>query len=97
MNRFITIILVMSTISALIISFAWLLPAYVRLQKTRSRVYELQRFLDQKKAECLEKNQNLNDINGHNPKVIEKIVREKYGLCKPGEVIYTYDPERFNP
>jgi cell division protein FtsB len=53
----------------------------------------IQRLLGQKKGECLEKNQLLNDITGQNPKAIEKIVREKYGMCKPGEVIYNNGSE----
>jgi cell division protein FtsB len=55
----------------------------------------LQRVLDQKKSECLEKNRLQNDIDAHAAKAVEKVAREKYNLCRPGEVIYTYDSEPF--
>lgn len=97
MNRFLKIIFIVVLVTAIIMSFACLLPAYIHRQKMKTKVDILQKILNQKKAECLEKNQLLNDLNGHSPKAIEKIVREKYRMCKPGEVIYTYDPETFNP
>jgi cell division protein FtsB len=95
MNRFLKIIYVVAIVTALVLSFALLFPAYVHQRKMRAKVDMLEKLLDRKKAECLEKNQLLNDIRGQNPKTIEKIVREKYGMCKPGEVIYTYDPNTF--
>lgn len=95
MNRFIQIIYVVTLVTAFILAFACLFPAYIQRQKMRAKVNILQKILDQKKAECLEKNQQKNDIDANAPKAIEKVAREKYKLCKPGEVIYTYELESF--
>ena len=73
----------------MIISFVFLIPAYTQLQKKKSRVDELQKKLEEIQAECLELRQLFSDLES-NPKAVEKIAREKFGLCKRDEVIYIY-------
>jgi cell division protein FtsL len=73
----------------IIISFVLIFPAYTNMQKMKSKKDELQKKLEEKQAECLELRQLFSDLES-NPKAVEKIAREKFGLCKRDEVIYIY-------
>ncbi|HBC86119.1 MAG TPA: hypothetical protein DCZ94_04105 [Lentisphaeria bacterium] len=73
----------------IIISFVLLFPAYTNLKKVKSSNEELKKELEEKQAECLELRQLFNDLES-NPKAVEKVAREKFGLCKRDEVIYIY-------
>ena len=73
----------------IVISFVLLFPAYTHLQKMKVKKDELQKKLEEKQAECLELRQLFSDLEA-NPKAVEKVAREKFGLCKRDEVIYIY-------
>ena len=73
----------------IIISFVLLFPAYTNLKKVKSSNEDLKKKLEEKQAECLELRQLFNDLES-NPKAVEKVAREKFGLCKRDEVIYIY-------
>jgi cell division protein FtsL len=73
----------------IVISFVLIFPAYTHLQKMKDKKDELQKKLEEKQAECLELRQLFSDLES-NPKAVEKIAREKFGLCKRDEVIYIY-------
>jgi len=73
----------------LIISFVLIIPAYTNLQKKKSENEDLKKKLEEKKAECLELRQLFSDLET-NPKAVEKVAREKFGLCRRDEVIYIY-------
>ncbi len=72
-----------------IVSFVILVPVYTNLQKVRSNNEDLKKKLEEKQAECLELRQLFSDLES-NPKAVEKVAREKFGLCKRDEVIYIY-------
>lgn len=93
MQRILTLILYGLISALIVISFVLLLPAYHNLEKMKTRVNELETQLARKKAEYLELRQLLYDLK-HNPKAVEKVAREKFGLCKKDEIIYTYDPDK---
>jgi cell division protein FtsB len=80
----------------IIISFVLIFPAYTHLQKMKSKKDELQNRLEEKQAECLELRQLFSDLES-NPKAVEKIAREKFGLCKRDEVIYIYKTKVQSP
>ncbi|HBC89251.1 MAG TPA: hypothetical protein DCZ94_20110 [Lentisphaeria bacterium] len=94
MGRFLKAIYLVLLLGAVIVASAMLLPAYSNLRATRARVAGLHKTLDEKQSSCLGKNKLLDEIRTGDPRTIEKIAREKFKLCRPGEVIYVYDPER---
>ena len=55
----------------------------------RKQVQQVERLLQEKKAERNKLNKLVYDLN-HDPATIEKVAREKFGLCKPNEKIYKY-------
>jgi len=73
----------------IIVSFVVIFPAYTNLQKKKSNNEDLKRKLEEKQAECLELRQLFSDLDT-NPKAVEKVAREKFGLCRRDEVIYIY-------
>jgi len=73
----------------IIISFVVIFPAYTNLQKKKSDNEALKKKLEEKQAECLELRQLFSDLDT-NPKAVEKVAREKFGLCRRDEVIYIY-------
>lgn len=74
----------------LIAAAAMILPEYRKNQRIKAQLSELNRELDNKKAEAVKLNQEVHDLQT-TPEAIEKIAREKFGLCKPGETILKYD------
>lgn len=92
MQRVLTLMLYALITALIVVSFVLLLPAYHNLEKMKVRVAELETQLARKKAEYLELRQLLYNLK-HNPKAVEKVAREKFGLCKKDEIIYTYAPD----
>lgn len=95
MKSFLKAIYMALLMAVIILAFSIILPAYVQLKKMRGRIDELKSLLAEKEAKCLEMDRRLKDIEANDPKTIEKIAREKYGMCKPGEVIYRYEAAPF--
>ncbi|MFZ2653858.1 MAG: septum formation initiator family protein [Victivallales bacterium] len=89
MDKFLKLVYVAVTAIILIISFVLIIPAYTNLQKKKSDNEDLKKKLDEKQAECLELRQLFSDLDT-NPKAVEKVAREKFGLCRRDEVIYIY-------
>ena len=89
MEKFIKLLYLALFAILVVISFVLIFPAYTNLQKMKDKKDELQKKLEEKQAECLELRQLFSDLES-NPKAVEKVAREKFGLCKRDEVIYIY-------
>jgi len=89
LDKFLKLIYLAVFAIIVIIAFVLLLPAYTNLKKVKASNEELRKKLEEKQTECLELRQLFNDLES-NPKAVEKVAREKYGLCKRDEVIYIY-------
>lgn len=64
-------------------------PHKMKREAMRKQVQQVERLLQEKKAERNKLNKLVYDLN-HDPATIEKVAREKFGLCKPNEKIYKY-------
>ncbi len=76
----------------LLVAFAVLMPAYKKMKEKQSEIYELEKQLAEKKAEIQELKEELNGLDS-NPDTVEKVAREKYNLCREGEIVYKYSNE----
>ena len=73
----------------LVVSGILVLPAYRKYKQTKQEVFSLQADLDRVRAEHLTLQQEIHDLQ-HKASAVEKVAREKYHLCRDGEVIYIY-------
>jgi len=70
------------------ILFVW--PVYKKYVKMRDYVSELNEELSSKSAECIDLNREVHDLE-HKPSAAEKVAREKYNLCREGEIVLKYE------
>lgn len=73
-----------------ITSIVFVTPVYRKHEEMKKRLNYLEEELARKNAECVKLNRLVHDMR-HDPETVEKIAREKFGLCRPGEIIYKYD------
>jgi len=68
----------------------FLVPAYTRYKQTRRTVTELQESLEAQELEIQRLRQELVALRT-DYRAIERVAREKFGLCREGEKIYHFD------
>jgi len=74
----------------LIVSSAILIwPVYRKYQKRKMIVSELREQAALKTAECVKLNKEVYGLE-HKPAIVEKVAREKFGLCQEGESVMRY-------
>jgi cell division protein FtsB len=64
-------------------------PVHRKYQKMESKAAALNEELAAKNAECIRLNKLVSDLES-NPRAVEKVAREKFGLCKDGELVLKY-------
>ena len=74
----------------LVFSLIFVWPAYKKYSKLRDFVAELNEELNAKSAECIALNREVHDLE-HRPSAAEKVAREKFNLCREGELVLKYD------
>ena len=89
MGKVLTAVIYVLLVLVLIVSGILELPAYQKFKHTKQDVANLRADLDRVKGEYLTLQQEVHDLQ-HNASAVEKVAREKYHLCRDGEVIYIY-------
>jgi cell division protein FtsB len=83
-------------VALLIISSAVLiLPVYRKYQKRQTILSKLKEQATLKTAECIKLNQEVYKLQ-HSGEAVEKVAREKFGLCREGETIMRYKESKNN-
>lgn len=67
-----------------------LYPVYLKKEKLRESNYKLHEQLKLKEYKRAELSRDLYALNNE-PYMVEKVAREKFRLCKEGEIILFYD------
>ena len=67
------------------------LPVYRQFKVREEKVAQLREQTALKTAECMRLHQEVSALK-HDPRAIEKVAREKFGLCRKGELIMEYNP-----
>jgi len=89
MGKVLTAVIYVLLALVLVVSGILVLPAYRKYKQTKQEVFSLRADLDRVKGEYLTLQQEVHDLQ-HNASAVEKVAREKYHLCRDGEVIYIY-------
>ena len=82
-------------VAVIIIVFSLLLiwPVHLKYRKMKASVDSLNDALEKKTAECVKLNKEVQELESE-PKAVEKVAREKFNMCKEGEVILKYDVKK---
>jgi cell division protein FtsB len=72
------------------VAMYFLLPAYTKYRETRSAVRELEQDLAEQQLEVQRLRRELDALRT-DYRAIERVAREKFGLCREGEEIYHFD------
>jgi cell division protein FtsL len=80
-------IIILIVISAAVM----VLPVYRQFKIREEKVALLREQTALKTAESMRLHQEVNDLT-RDPRAIEKVAREKFGLCGKGELIMEYNP-----
>lgn len=83
---FVYLIIAVILLSA--IALIW--PVHKAHERMKNNVQALNEDLAMKSAECAKLNKSVHDLDS-DPKTVEKVAREKFGLCKDGELIMKYE------
>ena len=73
-----------------------LLPAYADYARTQEAVAELERSLRQQELEIQDLRRQIGDLRTDR-RAVERVAREKFGMCREGEKIYHFDPVEESP
>ncbi len=69
----------------------FLLPAYTHYRESRMTVNKLEQSLGEQRMEIQRLRKEITDLK-HDYRAIERVAREKWGLCRDNETIYHFDP-----
>ena len=86
-NFIIYFIVILIVISAAIL----VLPVYQQFKLHQAKVARLREETALKTAECIRLHEEINALKT-SPRAIEKVAREKFGMCRKGELIIKYPP-----
>jgi cell division protein FtsB len=84
-------IIILIVISAAVM----VLPVYRQFKLREEKVAQLRIQTALKTAESMRLHQEVSDLT-RDPRAIEKVAREKFGLCRKGELIMEYNPAPTN-
>lgn len=73
----------------IVFSLILIWPVHRKHSIMARKVESLEKEFEAKNAQCASLNKEVKDLES-NPKAVEKVAREKFNLCKEGEVILKY-------
>jgi len=73
-----------------------LVPVFTDYRQTRESLYEIRQELERQDREMQVLKREITALRS-DPKAIERVAREKFGLCKDGEKVYHFDAPPAEP
>ncbi|QSH42311.1 septum formation initiator family protein [Lentisphaerota bacterium ZTH] len=67
-----------------------ILPVYRKYQKRRTVLNQLKEQAELRTIECIQLNKEVHGLENSSEEV-EKVAREKFGLCRKGETVMQYE------
>jgi len=89
-----SVIIVFILIIVIIAGFVLLTPPYAQISELRNEISALEKLQQQQREEIEFLQKEIDALRLNDPKAVEKIAREKFGYCRPGEEIYQVDIEK---
>jgi cell division protein FtsB len=77
----------------LVFSLILIWPVERKRKKMQTQVDALNKELADKTAQTIKLRKDVDGLE-NDPEAVEKVAREKFNLCKPGEVILKYDKKK---
>lgn len=90
LKRVVTIFLFVLLIVIFVFALTLFSPAMKRTHEVEQKLEEQQMILEQKKTERIALLREVHDLE-RNPTAAEKVARERFGMCKDGEIVIKYD------
>lgn len=87
-------IIIFIIILAIIAGFGLLTPPYSQISELRREISLLEKIQKEQREEIELLQKEIDALRLNNPKAVEKIAREKFGYCRPGEEVYQVDLEK---
>ena len=82
-------------VAFLVVVAVWYLPVIQRNERMRKRLVQLDAQI-QKAEETKKQLKNASDALMHDPKAVERLVRERFGYARPGETVIRFGPPATN-
>ncbi len=92
LNKILTWLLLLGCAILFAVGLAILVPKHDKMKKMQDAISSLDGKLALEKAELQRMKEEYRDLHS-DPDTVEKIAREKYNLCRNGEIVYRYSPE----
>lgn len=92
-NNIISLFFYLVAVIVIVFSLLLIWPVHMKYRKMKSNVDTLNETLEKKTAECVKLNKEVQELETE-PKAVEKVAREKFNMCKEGEVILKYDNKK---
>lgn len=70
-------------------SIIQIIPVYLQKRQAEKTIQEKQQVLEKVQDEYRSIQQQIHDLE-HSPAAVERVAREKFNYCRPGETIYVY-------
>ncbi len=70
-------------------SIIQIIPVYLQKRQAEKTIQEKQQVLEKVQDEYRSIQQQIHDLE-HSPAAVERVAREKFNYCRPGETIYIY-------
>ena len=87
-----TLLIVFALACLAIAAAVWLGPVYRDNRATREAITNLGCSLDRQAREIERLNRELRELRT-DYRAIERVARERFGMCRPGEEVYHFEPE----
>ena len=86
---------VLSLLAGVVLVVGWYLPLINQNERMRHKVLELTEHIQQEE-ETSRKLKSSIDALQHDPKTLERLIREKLGYAKPGETVVRFEEPATN-
>jgi cell division protein FtsB len=87
-----SLVLPLLFLALLAAGLVFVFPAYMEYRRTRDQVSQLKSKVRQQELQISELRDDLEALRS-DYRAVERVAREKFGLCKDGEKIYRFEAE----
>jgi cell division protein FtsB len=86
---------ILALLAGLTLVVGWYLPLIQQNERMRAEILKKNEQIQQEEETSRKLKASIEDLQ-HDPKTVERLVREKLGYAKPGETVVRFDPPATN-
>ena len=72
-------------------AFVWLTPALSDIRNLQEELHTLQMKHEAQEQEVAQLQKEIDDLRSGKPQAVERVAREKFGYCRPGEEVFHFE------